>query len=134
MGRRTNYRAADDSEINITPMLDIVFIMLIFFIVTTSFVREEAIDVARPTKSSSQETPKTSTVVQVRADGAFLVAGREVSFDHLRVALEPLYARNPDEPLAIIGESGSQVGNVVRALDVAKSIGFAQISVAAEAR
>ena len=79
----------DESEINITPMLDIVFIMLIFFIVTTSFVKEISIDVNRPTKSPIKEQKKSDVIsVRILDSGQILIQERLISIDAVRANIE----------------------------------------------
>ena len=83
--RRKFKKNREESEINITPMLDIVFIMLIFFIVTTSFVKEISIDVNRPTKSPIKEQKKSEVIsVRISGEGQIFVQDRLITLDAVR--------------------------------------------------
>ena len=87
--KRKYKRKKDESEINITPLLDIVFIMLIFFIVTTSFVKEISLDVNRPTKSPVKEQKRSEVIsVRISAEGQIFVQERLVDIAAVRVNIE----------------------------------------------
>ncbi len=129
---RHRHRPVDDTEINITPMLDIVFIMLIFFIVTTSFVKEAGIDVSRPTANNATQKTKGNIMIAIRENGEVWMNKREVDVDSVRANVEKMHAENPEGSVVIIADRASQTGILVSVMDQVKSAGVDAISVAAE--
>ncbi len=125
----------EEAEINITPMLDIVFIMLIFFIVTTSFVKEVGIDVNRPSNAPVQEQ-KMSEVVAIRIDetGLISVQNREVDIRAVRANIESELATKPDASVVVISDRNADAGLLVRVIDQARVAGAEKVSLAAMAR
>jgi biopolymer transport protein ExbD len=129
--RRKN-RESDEAIINITPMLDIVFIMLIFFIVTTSFVKESGVDMSRP----SNEPPKTeklSDVIFVRIDdiGQVFVADRLSDIRAVRANIVSGLAQKPDASVVVAAARDADVGILVRVVDQARVAGAQQVSLVA---
>ncbi len=133
---RRKHRVDDEAEINITPMLDIVFIMLIFFIVTTSFVKEKGLDVARPQKSDDPPPveDKGPIVVRIDASSNILVDGRLVERNAVRANLERQRAEKPKSPMIIASHPDAETDALVTILDSAKIVGIDSISVATESR
>jgi biopolymer transport protein ExbD len=134
---RKRYRPDDEAEINITPMLDIVFIMLIFFIVTTSFVREKGLDISRPTQSEEQIVEQDDALpIVVRIDQISMITinNRRVEADAVRANLERERAQNPRSPLIVAAHPDSETNALVRVLDAANIVGISSISVATESR
>ena len=122
----------DESEINITPMLDIVFIMLIFFIVTTSFVKEISIDVNRPTKSPIKEQKKSDVIsVRILDSGQILIQERLISIDAVRANIERLHAENPEAPVIIQPHPDSTTAVMIHIMDSARLAGVYNVSLAA---
>lgn len=134
MRRKVN-RAAEEAEINITPMLDIVFILLIFFIVTTSFVKEIGVDVNRPS-NAPEKIQKLSEVIAVRIDenGLIRVGEREVDIRAVRANIESGLATKPDASVVVISHRDSEAGLLVRVIDQARVAGAEKVSLAAMAR
>jgi len=124
-------RQQEEAEINITPMLDIVFIMLIFFIVTTSFVKESGIDVSRPTAKTAQKKPKGNIMIAVKENGDIWMAKRQVDLRAVRANVERMRAENPEGSVVIIADRGSETGVLVNVMDQVKLAGVEAISVAA---
>ena len=88
-------RAAEEASIDITPLLDIVFIMLIFFIVTSTFIKEPGIDVNRPTAETAEDQRLVSILVAVSSDNKIWINREEVEIDGVRAAIERLRRENP---------------------------------------
>ncbi len=129
---RRKHRESDEAIINVTPMLDIVFIMLIFFIVTTSFVKEFAVDMSRP----SNEPPKTeklSEVIFVRIDdaGQIFVRDRLTDIRAVRANIVSGLAQKPDASVVIAAARDADVGILVRVVDQARMAGAQQVSLVA---
>jgi len=129
---RRKSRANDEAEINITPMLDIVFIMLIFFIVTTSFVKEKGLEVSRPSNSPPKEIKKNKgpIVVKIDANGNILMKGRMLERQAVEANLEREKAEKPDSPLIIAAHPDAETDALVTILDAAEAVGVASVSVA----
>ena len=129
---RRKHRANDEAEINITPMLDIVFIMLIFFIVTTSFVKEKGIEVSRPSNSPPKEIKKNKgpILVKIDANGNIMLKGRMLERKAVEANLEREKAEKPDSPLIIAAHPDAETDALVTILDAAEAVGVGSVSVA----
>ena len=129
---RRKHRENDEAEINITPMLDIVFIMLIFFIVTTSFVKEKGIEVSRPSNSPPKEAQKNKgpIVVKIDANGNITLKGRMLERKAVEANLEREKAEKPDSPLIVAAHPDAETNALVTILDAAEAVGVASVSVA----
>ena len=132
MKRRTK-KKNDESEINITPMLDIVFIMLIFFIVTTSFVKEISIDVNRPTKSPIKEQKKSDVIsVRILDSGQILIQERLISIDAVRANIESSLALKPQASVVVVSDRDADAGLLVKVIDQSRLAGAMNVSLAAQ--
>ena len=130
--RRKRNRADDESEVNLTPMLDVVFIMLIFFIVTASFVKEAGIDVSRPPASKAERKEKGNILVSITNSDQVWVDRRQVDPRALRANIERLHAENPQGSVVILADKGSANGLLVQVMDAARLAGVNNVSLAAE--
>jgi len=133
---RRKHHADDEAEINITPMLDIVFIMLIFFIVTTSFVKEKGLEVSRPSNSPPKEIKKNKgpIVVKIDSNGNIILKGRMLERKAVQANLEREKAEKPDSPLIIAAHPDADTEALVNILDAAEAVGVASVSVATTTR
>lgn len=122
----------DEAEINITPMLDIVFIMLIFFIVTTSFVKEKGLEVSRPSNSPPKEVKQDKGPIVVKIDASSLISvkGRILEPRAVEANLEREKAEKPESPLIIAAHPEADTESLVTILDAAKAVGIDSVSVA----
>jgi len=129
---RRRSKPDDEAEINITPMLDIVFIMLIFFIVTTSFVKEKGLEVSRPSNSPPKEVKKKKgpIVVKIDANGNIMMKGRMLERKAVEANLEREKAEKPDSPLIIAAHPDADTDALVIILDAAAAVGVGSVSVA----
>ena len=129
---RKRQRPEDEAEINITPMLDVVFIMLIFFIVTTSFVREKGLDISRPQESDQQKVEEYLGQILVEIDALSQITVNKRSVDNraVRANLERERAKEPKAPLIIASHRDANANSLVTVLDAANLIGIDNISVA----
>jgi len=128
MSRQRNLHSKEDqTEINISPMIDMVFILLIFFIVTTVFVDEVGINIDKP-QPSTQKNPKESeepVVFQVMANGQVLHKNREVSSAQVQSIVEEAISRNKDLPVILQVQRNARSGQMVQVVDFAR-LGRAQ--------
>jgi biopolymer transport protein ExbD len=124
-------RSEDQAEIDMTPMLDIVFIMLIFFIVTATFTKESGIDLSRPdTQQQQQKEEKKSIVIQISGTDRVFIDGRPIDMRAVRANVERMHAQNPDAPAVILAQPGSSNGALVGVLDAARQAGMYNVSIA----
>ena len=122
----------EESEINITPMLDVVFIMLIFFIVTTSFVKESGIEVNRPSAQTAERNEKGNILVAISENNEIFIDRRKVELRAIRPNIIRLKAENPEGSVIIQADKASQTGLLVEAMDQIRLAGVLEISIAAE--
>lgn len=131
--RRKQKHATDEADIDMTPMLDIVFIMLIFFIVTTSFVKEIGIDVNRPT-DAPPETKQESEVVliEVTETGQIRMEGRTIDVRAVQANVERARAEKPDATVVVAADGNSNAGILVQVIDQARLAGATNVSLASD--
>ena len=128
-GNVRNESGEESAAIDLTPMLDVVFIMLIFFIITAAFIREASISLERPaTHSPPASTEHNTIVVSLQQDNQILIAGRRIDHRSLRAYFERHRANYPDSALIINAHNGSQTRAVVRISDAARQAGLYRIS------
>jgi len=132
MSRRRQNRVEEESDINITPMLDIVFIMLIFFIVTTSFIKETGIDPQRPTAQTAASKPRGNILIGVDINGFVWINKRRVEINQIRQLVEDAVNENPESSAIVIADEGSATGVVIQVMDQIQLGGVVDIAVAAE--
>jgi len=129
------HRPRDEgAEINITPMLDIVFIMLIFFIVTTSFVKESGIDVNRPSADSAQRKERGNILVAISPAGDIYIDKRKVELRSVRANIERLHAENPEGSVVVLSDKEAKTGILVDVMDQIRLAGIENISIAAQSK
>ncbi|BCS87637.1 ExbD/TolR family protein [Pseudodesulfovibrio sediminis] len=119
------------SEINMTPLIDMVFILLIFFIVTTSFVRESGVDVQRPSAQSAETREKANVILGLTHEGRIFVEGRPLDIRSVRAYMERFLAETPDGSVIIVADKQSMTGAAVQVLDQCRLAGVKDISLAA---
>ena len=121
----------ESNEINLTPMLDVVFIMLIFFIVTASFVKESGIDVNRPDAPVTETKPEDANIlVQITGNDEILIANRIIDPRAVRANIERLHAENPKGTVVIQANKASTNKMLVWVMDATRSAGVYNISIA----
>ncbi len=130
--RRKHVQAEEESEINLTPMLDVVFIMLIFFIVTASFVKESGIDVNRQYASQAEEKKSANIFIAIAENGQVWIDKRPVDVRAVRANIERLHAENPQGAVVIQADRASKNGILVQVLDAAKAADVENVSLAAD--
>jgi biopolymer transport protein ExbD len=130
--KRKRIEAEDDIDLNITPMLDIVFIILIFFVVATSFVKESGVDVSRPGAHSSERKERGNIMVAITADNTVWIDKREVDIRAVRANIERLHAENPEGAVVIQADENSLTGLLVQVIDQARLAGVSDVSIAAQ--
>jgi|TARA_Y100000385_G_scaffold97650_1_gene101027 biopolymer transport protein ExbD len=130
--RRRAIIGEETEEIDLTPMLDVVFIMLIFFIVTATFVKEIGIDVNSPDKNQNvKDADKQSIVVQITNRDRIRIRGRDIDFRAVRANIERLHAENPDAPVVVQPHPDSTTETMIHVMDSARQAGVYAVSIAA---
>jgi len=122
----------EENEVNLTPMLDVVFIMLIFFIVTASFVKEAGIDVNRPNAATAERKEKGNILVAISEDNQIWIDRRQVDPRALRANIERMHAENPNGAVVIQADEESKNKLLVLVMDAARMAGVKNVSIAAE--
>ena len=131
--RRVIQNQDGESEINVSPILDMVFILLIFFVVTTTFSRETGVDVNKPKASSVSRVKDKTIKMAVTREGTIHIHEKQVSLDELENILKRAHARNPGVQAIIIADEKSETGMMMKVLDRCNSVGLKKTSVAANA-
>lgn len=121
----------EEAHIDMTPMLDIVFIMLIFFIVTSSFVKESGIEVNRPGAATAQRIEHGNILVGIKPNGEVWIDRRPVDIAAVRSNIERLHAQNPEGAVVIVADKASRNGVLVQVMDQVQLAGVKEISLAA---
>ena len=129
--RRHTDQPADESDINLTPLLDIVFIMLIFFVVTTSFVKESGIEVNRPTAQTAERREHSNILIAIAPNGEIWIDKRPVDIRALRAVVERMLAENPEGSVIVQGDREAQIGLLVEVMDQVRKGGVSNVSIAA---
>jgi biopolymer transport protein ExbD len=129
--RRALTDTEEVSDINVSPLIDMVFILLIFFIVTTTFVEETGVEVDKPQAASASSLDKNSILLAITAEGQVVYGGQEIGLNGVR----PLVKRMTDQeklPVIIQVDKNAAAGVVVRVIDEAKLGGAKNVSLASE--
>jgi biopolymer transport protein ExbD len=126
------HRSSDqDTELDLTPMLDVVFIMLIFFIVTTSFVKESGIAVSTPEAETAQRQESANILIAITEAGDIWIDRRPIDIRALRVQVARLHAENPQGTVVVQSDERAATGLLVQVMDQIRLAGIEKIAVAA---
>jgi len=129
--RYSRSRRSRAVEINMAPLIDMVFILLIFFLVTTSFVKETGVEVQRPTARTSETKEKTNMLVAVTEKGLIYIEGKTIDIRSMRSRMLGYLSETPDGSVVIVADRNSQTGTVIQVLDECRLAGVKDISIAA---
>jgi len=131
MARRGFSSDADgEDDVNVTPLLDIVFIMLIFFIVTSTFVKEPGEEIIRPDAVTAEEDLRVNILVAVTADDEIFIDKQQVDISEVRVAVQQLIRENPRASTAVIqADEGSTSRYLVETMEQIRSAGVSNVYV-----
>jgi biopolymer transport protein ExbD len=117
--------------INVTSLIDVMFLMLIFFMVTSQFRDQPAINLVLPRSASAEETPTTTAVLYLTADGDMYLNDQPLSLDRLEPALRQLLAAGGDDRIILRADARASHGDVVRLIDLVKESGYKRVSLSA---
>ena len=123
----------EDSEINLTPMLDVVFIMLIFFIVTANFIKEPGLEINRPDSDTAETQENAAILIAVGSTGEVWMDGRRIDVRQVKANVVKLLADNPQGSVVIQADKNSKNGLLVKVMDAARQAGVENVSIATTA-
>ncbi|RZB33456.1 MAG: biopolymer transport protein ExbD [Desulfobacteraceae bacterium Eth-SRB2] len=129
--RQSLRQGTETTAVNMAPLIDLVFLLLIFFMVTTSFVKETGIDVQRPTASTAVLKDKGNILIGVDPDGRVFFEKKQIDIRSVRAHIERCLAENPEGSIVIVADKTSYTGIVVRVMDQCRLAGAKNISIAA---
>ena len=122
----------EEAAIDMTPMLDVVFIMLIFFIVTASFVKESGIDVNRPDAATAVKKDRANILVAISDKGEVWINKRQVDIRAVQANIERLYAENPQGSVVIQADKKATTEVLIKVMDASRAAGVFDVSIAAD--
>lgn len=127
--RRANRSAV---ELNMAPLIDMVFILLIFFLVTTSFVKETGIEVSRPTAATAVTHEKATILIGIDEQNHIYIENREVDVRAVRANVERAMAENPEGSVVVVADKASATGTAIQVMDGCRMAGAHNVSLAAK--
>jgi biopolymer transport protein ExbD len=132
MRRRHIKTQGGAADINLTPLIDMVFILLIFFIVTTSFVKEVGIEVSRPSASSAERQSKGNIMIAISENGEVWMDKRRISIETVRANVERMRVERPQGAVIVLADEGSETGLLVQVIDQTRLAGVSNVSIATQ--
>lgn len=131
-GQRSFSRSDEDSDINLTPMLDVVFIMLIFFIVTATFIKQAGIEVTRPEAVTAIQKPTVSVLVAISENGDIWIDKQKVDPASVRAHIERLHSENPKGGLVVQADRAAKSEKLMAVLSAARAAGVTEVAIATD--
>ena len=128
---RKKRREEEESEINITPMMDIVFIMLIFFIVTTSFIKETGINPNRPEAATAIRAEQGNILIAIAPNDQIWMNKGPIELEAVKIMVEAAHAENPESSVVVVADELASTGLVLDVMDQIRSSGISKISLSA---
>ena len=122
----------EESEINMTPMLDVVFIMLIFFIVTANFIKEPGLEINRPDSETAETQENAAILIAVGATGEIWMDGRRIDVRQVKANVVKMLADNPQGSVVIQADEKAQADAIIQVMDQSREAGVYAISLASE--
>jgi biopolymer transport protein ExbD len=132
MQSRRHAPESEDTGIDLAPMLDFTINLLIFFIITTSFIKEAGVTVFKPEASTAENRDSGNLLIAIRENGEIWMDRRQVDMRELRTLVERLHIERPDDTVVIIADRGSRAGRVAEVMDEVRLAGIRDISIAAD--
>jgi biopolymer transport protein ExbD len=130
--RNTLRGGTSEVNINMGPLVDMVFLLLIFFVVTTSFVKETGIDVQRSTAATAERKERGNIMLGISAEGQVYMEGKRIDVRSVRALIERALAEDPESGVVIVADKDSNTGTVVQAMDQCRLAGAKNVSLAAK--
>ena len=132
MAKKERHSKVEEAQMDMTPMLDIVFIMLIFFIVTSSFVKESGIDVHRPQAQTTEPKPRANIFIGIAGNDKIWMQKKQVDPRTLRATIERAMAETPGGSIVIQADKDSKTETLIEVMNAAKAAGVGSVAVAAQ--
>ena len=130
--RNTLRGGGSEVNINMGPLVDMVFLLLIFFVVTTSFVKETGIDVQRSVAATAERKERGNIMIGISADGLVYMEDKRIDVRSVRALVERALAEDPESGVVIVADKDSSTGIVVQAMDQCRLAGAMNVSLAAK--
>ena len=130
MQSKSHSAESEETGIDLAPMLDFVLNLLIFFIITTSFVKEAGISVTRPEALTAEHKDNGNILIAIRPNGDIWMDKRQVDITEVRGAIERLHIERPDDTVVLIADRESETGVLTKVMDQVKLGGIADVSIA----
>ncbi|GAB6094689.1 biopolymer transporter ExbD [Desulfatiferula olefinivorans] len=124
-------RRKSGTELNMTPLIDMIFILLIFFLVTTSFVKESGVDVQRPVAESAETRESANLVIGIDAEGQVWIQGKHIDVRSVRPRMRQYILETPKGSVVIAADKMSTTDTLIQVLDACRLAGVGNISIAA---
>ena len=131
LSHRHSVEESEDTGIDLAPMLDFVLNLLIFFIITTSFVKESGITVTRPEAFTAESKESGNILIAVRPNGDIWMDKQKIDIREVRGAIERLHIERPEDTVVIIADKDSKTGVLTKVMDQVKLGGIGEVSIAA---
>ena len=132
--RQNLRRNARGVEINMSPLIDMVFLLLIFFVVTTSFVKETGLEVQRPTAATAELKEKGNVLIGISREGRVFLERKQIDVRSVRAHMTRVLSENPESSVVIVADKQSHTGTVVKVMDQCRQAGVKNVSLAASTR
>lgn len=132
MSRNNTSNDEETGAIDLTPMLDVVFIMLIFFIVTATFIKEPGVEVTRPDAVTADPKPRANILVAITGNNEIWIDKSEVDPGSVKRQIERLYAENPNSTVVIQADNEANIKTVTEVTQAAREAGVLDVAVSAE--
>ena len=130
--RYSHTEQESSANINLTPLIDVVFILLIFFLVTASFTKEAGIDVNRPTAQTAVRQERGNLIIAISKNGEIWIDNNKVDIRTIRAHIEHLHAQNPEGTVIILADKDARTGATVDVLDQVRLAGVTNVALAAQ--
>jgi biopolymer transport protein ExbD len=132
MQSRRHSQEGEDTGIDLAPMLDFTINLLIFFIITTSFIKETGITVFKPEALTAENRASGNLLIAIRSNGEIWMDRRRIDLRDVRTQMERLHIERPDDTVVIIADRDSNAGAVAKVMDEVRLAGITEISIAAD--
>ena len=119
------------ANVNLTPLIDMVFILLIFFMVTASFTKESGIEDDRPTAETTIRQEQASLIISINKEGEIWIDNKHVDIRSIRAHIEQLHAQNPEGTVIIMADKNALTGTTVSVLDQVRLSGVSNVAISA---
>ena len=131
MRSRRHIELSEDTGIDLAPMLDFVLNLLIFFIITTSFIKEAGVTVTKPEAETAEYKQTGNILIAIRQNGEIWMDRRRVDIRDVRTHIERMHAERPEDTVVIVADKVSQAGYLTQVMDQVRAGGIETVSIAA---